>query len=130
MTLRTKVQEATGPRPSGRAPGWLRGRGESVGVFPANRQPVGLARPVWPVAAGGESLEHDIEWDYAKEVKVKIPVGYHVKLHSVKVLTGKAISDAVTEALDLYFAAHPLEQAMVDAGFARDEELGGRGPGG
>ena len=44
----------------------------------------------------------------AKEVKVKIPVGHHVKLHSMKVLTGKQISDAVTEALDLYFASHPM----------------------
>lgn len=40
-----------------------------------------------------------------KEVKVKIPVKYHVHLHSIKVLTGKGISDAVTEALDAYFAS-------------------------
>lgn len=46
--------------------------------------------------------------DRDKEVKVKIPVSYHVRLHSMKVLTGKAISDAVTEALEAYFAAHPL----------------------
>ncbi|MEA3200687.1 MAG: hypothetical protein QOE90_2115 [Thermoplasmata archaeon] len=38
-----------------------------------------------------------------KEVKVKVPIGHHVKLHSMKVLTGKPISDAVIEALDLYF---------------------------
>ena len=44
----------------------------------------------------------------AKEVKVKIPMGHHVRLHSMKVLTGKAISDAVTEALDEYFRAHPI----------------------
>jgi len=42
--------------------------------------------------------------DRVKEVKVKIPVHYHVRLHSMKVLTGKQISDAVTEALDAYFA--------------------------
>lgn len=41
----------------------------------------------------------------AKEVKVKIPVSHHIKLHSMKVLTGKQISDAITEALDAYFAA-------------------------
>lgn len=40
-----------------------------------------------------------------KEVKVKIPIGHHVKLQSLKVLTGKGISDAVTEALDEYFGA-------------------------
>lgn len=44
----------------------------------------------------------------SKEVKVKIPVGHHVKLHSMKVLTGKQISDAVTEALDMYFASRPM----------------------
>lgn len=41
--------------------------------------------------------------DRVKEVKVKIPITYHVKLHSMKVLTGKQISDAVTEALEFYF---------------------------
>lgn len=38
-----------------------------------------------------------------KEVKVKIPLGFHLKLHSLKVITGKHISDAVTEALEAYF---------------------------
>jgi hypothetical protein len=51
----------------------------------------------------------------AKEVKVKIPVGFHVKLHSMKVLTGKAISDAVTEALEAYFAAHRIEDMDTHA---------------
>lgn len=46
--------------------------------------------------------------DRQKEVKVKIPVSYHVKLHSMKVLTGKQISDAITEALEAYFATQPL----------------------
>lgn len=44
-----------------------------------------------------------------KEVKVKIPVGYHIKLHSMKVLTGKPISDAVTEALEAYFATRTFD---------------------
>ena len=43
-----------------------------------------------------------------KEVKVKIPISYHVRLHSMKVLTGKPISDTVTEALEAYFLAHPV----------------------
>ena len=46
-----------------------------------------------------------------KEVKVKIPMSYHVRLHSMKVLTGKPISDAVTEALEAYFQTHPLGHA-------------------
>lgn len=45
----------------------------------------------------------------SKEVKVKIPVSHHIKLHSMKVLTGKQISDAITEALDAYFASRPSE---------------------
>lgn len=49
-----------------------------------------------------------------KEVKVKIPVSFHVKLHSMKVLTGKQISDAVTEALEVYFQTHPLGHAVAD----------------
>jgi hypothetical protein len=53
-----------------------------------------------------------------QELKVTIPVGYHDKLHAVKVLTGRTIHEVVSDALDLYFRAHPLEKAMVDAGFA------------
>ena len=48
-----------------------------------------------------------------KEVKVKIPIGHHVKLHSMKVLTGKQISDAVTEALDAYFASSRFHDAIA-----------------
>ena len=40
----------------------------------------------------------------SKEVKVVIPVDHLVRLHSMKVLTGKHISDTVTEALNEYFA--------------------------
>lgn len=54
--------------------------------------------------------EHKPDPARAKEVKVKIPVSHHIKLHSMKVLTGKQISDAITEALDAYFAAqNPTE---------------------
>lgn len=48
----------------------------------------------------------------AKEVKVKIPMDHHVRLHSMKVLTGKAISDTVTEALEAYFIANPVGHAF------------------
>lgn len=41
--------------------------------------------------------------DREKEVKVKIPLGIHLKLHSMKVITGQHISDTVTEALESYF---------------------------
>lgn len=48
----------------------------------------------------------------SKEVKVVIPVDHLVRLHSMKVLTGKHISDTVTEALDAYFA-HQNAQVHV-----------------
>lgn len=48
----------------------------------------------------------------AKEVKVKIPVSHHIKLHSMKVLTGKQISDAITEALDAYFASRAHDETL------------------
>lgn len=38
-----------------------------------------------------------------KEMKVKVPTEYQLKLHSIKVLTGKKISTAVTEAIELWF---------------------------
>ncbi len=41
--------------------------------------------------------------DTMKEVRVKIPVPYHVRLHTMKVLSGKLISTTVTEALEDYF---------------------------
>ncbi|MGQ0537078.1 MAG: hypothetical protein ACT4PT_13525 [Methanobacteriota archaeon] len=46
-----------------------------------------------------------------KEVKVKIPLSYHIKLHSMKVLTGKQISDTITDALHEYFAAYHARTA-------------------
>lgn len=63
---------------------------------------------------------HDPKLDptRAKEVKVKIPVSHHIKLHSMKVLTGKQISDAITEALDAYFASRTFEEALHGTGFA------------
>lgn len=38
-----------------------------------------------------------------KEIKVKIPVEYHIKLHTLKVLKGQSISDTVERALTRYF---------------------------
>ena len=54
--------------------------------------------------------EPRIDAGRAKEVKVKIPVSHHIKLHSMKVLTGKQISDAITEALDAYFATQRIDE--------------------
>lgn len=45
----------------------------------------------------------NIPSDKQKEIKVKIPVAYHVKLHTLKVLRGQEISSSVEAALDRYF---------------------------
>ncbi len=47
---------------------------------------------------------------------MKIPVSYHVRLHSMKILTGKPISEVVTEALDAYFRhveQHATSSAII-----------------
>lgn len=38
-----------------------------------------------------------------KEIKVRIPLDYHIKLHTVKVVSGVPISDTVKVALEDYF---------------------------
>ena len=38
-----------------------------------------------------------------KELRVKIGVEYHLKLHALKLLRGKRMSEAVEEALEYYF---------------------------
>lgn len=38
-----------------------------------------------------------------KELRVKIGVEYHLKLHALKLLRGKRMSEAVEEALESYF---------------------------
>ena len=38
-----------------------------------------------------------------KELKVNIPVKYHLQLHSLKVMEGRQIHGVVQEALDQYF---------------------------
>lgn len=43
-----------------------------------------------------------------KELKVNIPVKYHLQLHGLKVLEGRQIHGVVEEALDRYFASMKL----------------------
>lgn len=53
-----------------------------------------------------------------RDLKVKIPLNYYVQLHTLKILRGKNMADALCEALDLYFAnpanAH-LREAALDS---------------
>lgn len=44
-----------------------------------------------------------------KELRVKIGVEYHLKLHALKLLRGKRMSEAVEEALGFYFERVRLE---------------------
>lgn len=62
-----------------------------------------------------------------KEVKVKIPLNYHIKLHSMKVLTGKAISDTVTEALEAYFGQLKTAPGESELRAAAEAPVGGMG---
>lgn len=38
-----------------------------------------------------------------KDLKVRLPVSYHMKLQTLKILKGKTMSTAFCEALDMYF---------------------------
>ncbi|HWG91308.1 MAG TPA: hypothetical protein VNZ52_10725 [Candidatus Thermoplasmatota archaeon] len=63
----------------------------------------------WGVRRKGEALIED------KEIKVKIPLDYHIKLHTVKVVKGQNISDTVKLALEHYFTSLRLEPGAVHA---------------
>lgn len=43
-----------------------------------------------------------------KELKVRLPVSVHMRLHGLKILGDKSISATVEEALDAYFEKHNL----------------------
>lgn len=49
------------------------------------------------------NLDDDRSGEADKPLKVEIPERMHARLHTLKLLTGKAVSDAVTEALEAYF---------------------------
>jgi len=51
--------------------------------------------------------------DDEREIKVKIPLDYHIKLHTVKVVRGQNISDTVKLALQNYFNELRLEKTTL-----------------
>jgi len=51
-----------------------------------------------------------------KELRVKIDVSYHLKLHALKLLRNKKMSEAVEEALDHYFAHVVQDPTAPDEG--------------
>ena len=48
-------------------------------------------------------FENDEQMAALKEIKVKLPVSHHIKLHSLKITRNRSISDVVMKALDEYF---------------------------
>lgn len=46
---------------------------------------------------------HSTDLSGSRELRVKIGVDYHLKLHTLKILRNKSMSTAVQEALDQYF---------------------------
>ena len=50
-----------------------------------------------------------------KELRVKIGVEYHLKLHALKLLRGKRMSEAVEEALEFYFERVRIEHEASQA---------------
>lgn len=50
-----------------------------------------------------------------KELRVKIGVEYHLKLHALKLLKGKRMSEAVEEALEFYFERVRLDHEAAQA---------------
>ena len=57
-----------------------------------------------------------------KELRVKIDVSYHLKLHALKLLRNKKMSDAIEEALDHYFE-HVVNEQQVAEGTAPENRL-------
>jgi hypothetical protein len=53
-----------------------------------------------------------------KELRVKIGVEYHLKLHALKLLRGKRMSEAVEEALEFYFERVRIEHEAGAQGAA------------
>ncbi|MHB8605946.1 MAG: hypothetical protein ACYDCK_11895 [Thermoplasmatota archaeon] len=58
------------------------------------------------MSATGESERTIRQADEAREIKVRIPLDYHIKLHTLKVLKGQSISDTVEIALRNYFQVY------------------------
>lgn len=68
-------------------------------------------------------MDDDVRLDEDKELKVKLPLSQHLKLHSLKVLTGETISDMVADAL-VHHLADDLE-GLTEAPLGLDPETKG-----
>ncbi|HUR68509.1 MAG TPA: hypothetical protein VM370_04625 [Candidatus Thermoplasmatota archaeon] len=68
-----------------------------------------MSDPIGFDAATRRQGESDV-----KELRVKIDVSYHLKLHALKLLRNKKMSDAIEEALDHYFEHVVNEQQAAE----------------
>jgi hypothetical protein len=57
-------------------------------------------------------MSHEIT---TKDLKVRLPVSYHMKLQTLKILKGKNMSEAFCEALDMYFADKGRDKDAIAA---------------
>lgn len=48
-----------------------------------------------------------------KDLKVRLPVDYHMKLQTLKILKGKNMSDSLCEALDMYFSEKGTKASLA-----------------
>lgn len=64
----------------------------------------------------------------SRELKVKVPLSMHVHLHSLKILTGRSISDVVTDALASYFDGPGGEDPFEIPADAKRRAFRGDGP--
>lgn len=64
-------------------------------------------KPMSLVADRDEKLDED------RQVKVTVPAETLIKLHSVKILTGKNLSEQVADALEGYFDLVEEEEDLV-----------------
>lgn len=60
-----------------------------------------------------------------KEIKVRIPVEHHIKLHSIRLMMEQNISDTVQKALETYFdlLRQREKEEVVDTQNSLDEYL-------
>jgi hypothetical protein len=52
---------------------------------------------------GEDEAGGDDDLERGKQLRIKLPLSYHLKLHKLKLLTGKNMAEAIQEALDVYF---------------------------
>lgn len=56
-------------------------------------------------ASGTRNGTADEAMEEGRVLRITIPVRQHIQLHKLRLLVGKNMSDVVSEALDMYFAA-------------------------